>query len=144
MPTDPAVETAASGKATSDRRDRRKEKGIPRSKQKRPVDPAVVAAAAGKFMPSPHKSTSVPKRTHELPMPRGQPPRAAFTVPEFCEAHRISQATYYEMKKEKWGPVEMEVGRRRLVSFEAAAEWRRKREANKDITAESETTGADR
>jgi hypothetical protein len=131
MPTDPAVETAASGKATSDRRDRRKEKGIPRSKQKRPVDPAVVAAAAGRFTPRPHNSTSVDKPTHDLPTPRGPPPvRAACTVPEFCEAHRISQAKYYEMKKDGWGPVEMEVGRRRLISFEAAAEWRRKREAN--------------
>jgi hypothetical protein len=70
-------------------------------------------------------------------MAGGQPPaRAAFTVPEFCEAHRISQAKYYEMKKKGWGPVEMEVGRRRLVSFEAAAEWRRKREANNGNTAE--------
>jgi hypothetical protein len=61
-------------------------------------------------------------------MPRGPPPpRAAFTVSEFCEAHRISQAKYYEMKKEGWGPIEMEVGRRRLISYEAAAEWRRKR-----------------
>jgi len=129
MPADSAVETAAGGKATSDRRDRRKEKDIPRPKQKRPVDPTVVAAVAGKFTPSPHKSTSFPKPTHELSMPRGPPPpRAAFTVPEFCEAHRISQAKYYEMKKEGWGPVEMEVGRRRLISYEAASVWRRARE----------------
>jgi hypothetical protein len=128
MPADSAVETAASGKATSDRRDRDKEKDIPRLKQKRPVDPAVVAAAEGKFTPSPCKATNVPKPRHELPMPRGPPPRAAFTVPEFCEAHRISPAKYYEMKKEGWGPVEMEVGRRRLISYEAAIRWRRQRE----------------
>jgi hypothetical protein len=127
MPADSAVETAASGKATSDCRE---EKDIPRPKQKRPVDPAVVAALAGKFTPNPHKSTSFPKPTHEVSMPRGPPPppRAAFTVPEFCEAHRISQAKYYEMKKEGWGPVEMEVGRRRLISYEAASVWRRERE----------------
>jgi hypothetical protein len=131
MPADSAVETAASGKATSDRRDRRKEKDIPRPKQKRPIDPAVVADAAGKFTPSPHKSTSVTKPTHQMPMPRGPPPpRAAFTVPEFCEAHRISVAKYYEIKKQGWGPVEMEVGRRRLISYEAAAKWRRKREVD--------------
>jgi hypothetical protein len=115
--------------ATVSTPDRRNEKDVPRPKQKRPVDPAVVAAAAGKFTPSPRKSTSVPKPTHERPMPRGPPPpRAAFTVPEFCEAHRISQAKYYEMKKEGWGPVEMEVGRRRLISYEAASVWRRERE----------------
>jgi hypothetical protein len=69
-------------------------------------------------------------------MPRGPPPpRAAFTVAEFCDAHRISQAKYYEMKKERWGPVEMEVGRRRLISHEAAAEWRREREAGGSDTA---------
>jgi len=129
-PADSAVEAAAREKVTSDRR--RKEKHALRPKQKRPADPAVVAAAAGKFTPSPRKSTSVPKPAHELPMPRGPPPpRAAFTVPEFCEAHRISQAKYYEMKKEGWGPVEMKVGRRRLISYEAAADWRRKREADR-------------
>jgi hypothetical protein len=95
----------------------------------RPADPIVVAAAVGKFTPSPRKSNSLPKAPHELPLPRGPPPsRAAFTVPEFCEAHRISQAKYYEMKKEGWGPVEMEVGRRRLISYEAASVWRRERE----------------
>jgi hypothetical protein len=55
--------------------------------------------------------------------------RAAFTVPEFCDAHRISEAHYYELKKLGLGPVEMEVGRRRIISFESAAEWRRQREA---------------
>jgi hypothetical protein len=61
-------------------------------------------------------------------MPRDPPPRAALTVREFCEAFRISQAKYYEMKKEGWGPVEMEVGRRRVISYEAASVWRRERE----------------
>ena len=93
-----------------------------------PADPVVGASAAGRSTPDPRRS-NVTKPTHELPMPRGPPPpRAAFTVAEFCEAHRISQAKYYEMKKEGWGPVEMEVGRRRLISFEAASVWRRERE----------------
>jgi hypothetical protein len=137
-PADPTAEAVAYGKAKSKRR-----KKAPKPKQKRPVDPAVAAVAAGKFAPSPGRTTSIPNPVHERPMPRGPPPaRAAFTVREFCEAHRISQAKYYEMKKEGWGPVEMEVGRRRLISFEAAAEWRRKREANNGL--KSETTGADR
>ena len=101
----------------------------------RPEDPVVVASAAGKFTPGPRRS-NVTKPTHERSMPRGPPPpRAAFTVSEFCEAHRISQAKYYEMKKEGWGPIEMEVGRRRLISYEAAAEWRREREAGGSDTA---------
>jgi hypothetical protein len=83
----------------------------------RPADPVVAAAAAGKF-------TSSPKSRHE-PVP----PRAAFTIPEFCEAHRFSPARYYEIKKEGWGPDEMVVGRRRMISCEAAERWRRAREA---------------
>jgi hypothetical protein len=39
-------------------------------------------------------------------------------------------AKYYEIKKQGWGPVEMEVGRRRSISYEAAAKWRRKREVD--------------
>jgi len=62
-------------------------------------------------------------------MPRGPPPpRAAFTVPEFCAAHRISVAKYYEIKREGWGPVEMVVGRRRVIAVESAERWRRERE----------------
>jgi hypothetical protein len=100
----------------------------------RPADPVVVASAAGKFTPGARRSNAT-KPTHERPMPRGLPPRAAFTVPEFCEAHRISQAKYYEMKKEGWGPIEMEVGRRRLISYEAASVWRRERETAVSSTA---------
>jgi hypothetical protein len=87
MPADSTVES------TSDRRDRRNEKDIPRPKQKRPADPAVVAAAEGKFTANPRKSTIVPRPRNELPMPRGPPPpRAAFTVPEFCQSHRIGDS----------------------------------------------------
>jgi len=52
-----------------------------------------------------------------------------FTIKEFCEAHKISQAFYYIMKNEGWGPREMHAGQRVLISNEAAAEWRRAREA---------------
>jgi hypothetical protein len=53
----------------------------------------------------------------------------AFTIAEFCKAHRISTAFYYVMKGEGWGPAEMHAGQRVLISHEAAAEWRRAREA---------------
>jgi hypothetical protein len=64
------------------------------------------------------------------PKARGPPPvyAAAFTVSEFCEAHRISETTYYELKKNGLGPDEMVAGRRRIISFEAAARWRKARE----------------
>ena len=41
----------------------------------------------------------------------------------------ISRARYYELKQLGLAPVEMFVGRRRLISFEAAERWRRQREA---------------
>jgi hypothetical protein len=57
------------------------------------------------------------------------PATCAFTIREFCQAHKISEAFYYVMKREGWGPAEMHAGQRVLISHEAAAEWRRAREA---------------
>ena len=53
----------------------------------------------------------------------------ALTVREFCRDHKISLAFYYVMKNEGWGPAEMAAGARVLISHEAAADWRREREA---------------
>lgn len=55
--------------------------------------------------------------------------RAALSIIEFCRAHGISRPTYYNLKKKGLTPREMEVGARRLISQEAAADWRREREA---------------
>jgi len=59
---------------------------------------------------------------------RGSPTHA-FSVLEFCDAYRISKARYYELKAKGLAPVEMIVGRRRIISHEAAERWRRQREA---------------
>ena len=48
----------------------------------------------------------------------------AFTICEFCKAHRISIAFYCIMKGEGWAPDEMHAGTRTLISFESAAKWR--------------------
>jgi hypothetical protein len=56
------------------------------------------------------------------------PPRACFTINEFCAAHGISPAFYYKLKSLGLGPDEMKIGSRRLISFEAAARWRAERE----------------
>ena len=50
------------------------------------------------------------------------------TVEEFCQAHRISRGTFYNLLKEDRGPRVMKVGARTLVSTEAAADWRRRME----------------
>jgi predicted DNA-binding transcriptional regulator AlpA len=60
--------------------------------------------------------------------PHPPTPRLVLSIPEFCVAHGISQAFYYKLKKQGEGPREMEVGVRKLITFESAAEWRRARE----------------
>ncbi|UXC37100.1 hypothetical protein [Cupriavidus gilardii] len=56
--------------------------------------------------------------------------KPAFTVPEFCEAHgRMSRSLFYTLVKEGKGPRLMKIGRRTLISQEAAADWRRAMEA---------------
>ena len=55
--------------------------------------------------------------------------RAAFTVSEFCDAHRISRSKLYQLWAEGTGPRTMDVGTKRLISVEAAADFRRAREA---------------
>ncbi len=53
----------------------------------------------------------------------------ALSVDQFCEAHHISRAYFYTLMKRGEGPRIMKVGKRRLISVEAAAAWRRAREA---------------
>jgi hypothetical protein len=55
-------------------------------------------------------------------------PTAAFTVNEFCSAHRISRALLYILLKQGRGPAVMKAGRRTLISSEAAEAWRRRME----------------
>jgi hypothetical protein len=52
----------------------------------------------------------------------------ADTIAGFCRRHKISPAFYYLLRKRGEGPAEMVVGRRRLISYEAATAWRRERE----------------
>jgi predicted DNA-binding transcriptional regulator AlpA len=61
--------------------------------------------------------------------PRPPTPRLALSIPEFCEAHGISEGFFYKLKKQGEGPREMKVGARTLITFESAAEWRRARES---------------
>jgi hypothetical protein len=50
----------------------------------------------------------------------------AYTIEEFCRRHRISYPSFY--KHRDLMPPTFTVGTRRLISREAAAKWRRKRE----------------
>lgn len=49
---------------------------------------------------------------------------SAFTIPEFCDAHRISRTHFYALTKAGKTPRVMKLGRRTLISLEAAADWR--------------------
>ena len=60
---------------------------------------------------------------------------AAYTIPEFCKAHRFSESMYFKMKVQGLAPREMHVGSRTLITFEAAADWRRARETTADVVA---------
>jgi hypothetical protein len=61
------------------------------------------------------------KRGRALP-PAG--PLVAYTIPEFCAAHRISQAFFYELKKLGRGPREKRLNSRIIITAESAAAWR--------------------
>jgi hypothetical protein len=52
----------------------------------------------------------------------------AFSIQQFCDAHSISRAKFYLLLKEGIAPRLMKVGRRRLISIEAAELWRRQME----------------
>lgn len=54
---------------------------------------------------------------------------ATYTVPGFCREHHISRSYLYRLWNEGRGPRRTKVGRRTLISGEAAADWRRRMEA---------------
>jgi hypothetical protein len=60
-----------------------------------------------------------------LPPPIRGPP-VAYTISEFCEAHRISRAQYYVLRKKGQGPDETHLGGRVIITSESAARWRKR------------------
>jgi hypothetical protein len=96
----------------------------------RPVDPRAAAAAAGKYVGTDDGGTK-PRSRKESGQARAPPFEAllAFTIPEFARLHGFSPAYYYILRARGEGPQEMRLGRRVLVSREAAARWRETREA---------------
>jgi hypothetical protein len=115
----------------------------------RPPDPAVEAAAAGRVVAEgarhrsskrhggPQQARAPPKRgkkKRRLRTPQERVPPgteiAAYTIPTFCAAHGgMSEAFFWKLVTAKGGPQLMKVGARTMVSAEAAAAWRREREA---------------
>lgn len=55
--------------------------------------------------------------------------KACYTITEFCLDHgNISRGLFYALQKQGNGPRLMKVGRRILISDEAAADWRKQME----------------
>ena len=76
--------------------------------------------------------------TKAMPI-RGPPiPLLAFTIAQFCKAHGLSESMYFKLREQGRGPQEMSYGRRRAISFEAAEQWRREREAEVTATEAAE------
>ena len=50
--------------------------------------------------------------------------KLSLTVDEFCKAHGISRATFYELIKVGKGPATFKLGRLTRVSVEAERAWR--------------------
>jgi hypothetical protein len=55
--------------------------------------------------------------------------RAAYTIAEFCAAHRISRSKLYQLWAAGAGPRFMHIGSKKIITVEAAADWRRAGEA---------------
>ena len=47
-----------------------------------------------------------------------------YGVNAFCDAHSISRALFYQLLKDGKAPCIIKLGRRTLISVEAASEWR--------------------
>lgn len=52
--------------------------------------------------------------------------KGAYSIDDFCFMHGISRTLFYKLLKQKKGPDVMKVGRRTLISVEAAQRWREK------------------
>ena len=53
----------------------------------------------------------------------------AYSVTVFCRRNNVGRSKLYELWNQGLGPRYMMVGTRRLISAEAAADWRRQMEA---------------
>ena len=54
---------------------------------------------------------------------------AAYSILEFCQAYGLGRSTFYRLQAAGLAPRMLAVGRRRLVTCEAADEWRRRLES---------------
>jgi hypothetical protein len=103
----------------------------------RPPDPVVQARARGQFVADAHAENEH-RRRRRGPQARGPPDEdddaaadrdGAFSIRSFCKRHEISESFFHKLRALGLAPAIMKVGARTLISREAAAAWRRQREA---------------
>jgi hypothetical protein len=68
----------------------------------------------------------MPKKPDKPPAPVT---REAFSIPEFCEAYRISESFYYKLRAAGLGPRECRTLNKTTISTKAAAAWQKESEA---------------
>ena len=92
------------------------------------VDRRVAARERGALKDSERTPVTTTAEPGYPQLPRG-PPFGAYSIPEFCRAHSISESFYFQLQTEDRGPAVMRIGRRTLISVEAAQAWRAQQEA---------------
>ena len=88
-------------------------------------DSQTVPAAVDQIAPPARKKRKGKRRARAPPNLYAD----AYSIADFCKQHSISEAFYFQLQTDGLGPRIMKVGGRVLISREAAAAWRRKREA---------------
>ena len=74
------------------------------------------------------QAESLPPKKKKKPAPVVLVPNAAaYSIPEFCEAHRISESMYYKIRGLGLGPKEARALTKMIITKESAADWRRER-----------------
>jgi hypothetical protein len=63
--------------------------------------------------------------------------RSLLSVSAFCADHGVSRSLFYRLQQEERGPRLTKIGRRTLISAEAAAEWRARMERETEQSARS-------
>lgn len=105
----------------------------------RPTDEEVLAVSRGKLIKPRTKRSIATKRKKRRRHRQAQAPPDnpdAYTIGEFCRRHMISRPTYNRWRSQGLGPREIKFAQKVLITKEAAADWRREREAASQIAAE--------
>jgi hypothetical protein len=51
----------------------------------------------------------------------------AYSIRQFCDRHNISESFFFRLRARGEGPAMIAVGKRRLITREAARAWRKRR-----------------